>query len=135
MIIEKVNMELLQKMLESSRELNKMKQEIDWIMSTVLGLIDNKDDWRGYKFQQVIKEFNTPGLKWEIIMFKRTGDVWVYDATQPKSNFTIYTSGTGISQTSRRYIRMIYTALPEVVTNLIQVFPQLSERISFFIKV
>ena len=125
-----VSMDQIQQMLDGSQRLNQMKREIDATISMALGFLIKAEVSR-FRYREVIYEFTTPGLKWEIMKWKREA-VGVHARTDSSDNQVVYgfasgnkwaTPGVGIN-----FVQLVHQALPEVLSNLVKVFPSLAGR-------
>ena len=123
-------MEQIQQMLAGSQRLNQMKWEIDATIRMALGFLAEAEVSR-FRYSEVICEFATPGLKWKITKWKREA-VGVDARTDDRADQSVYgyTSGNkwATPEAGINFIRLVHQALPEVLSNLIRVFPSLAGR-------
>ena len=129
-----VSMEQIQQMLAGSQRLNQMKWEIDATIRMALGFL-TKEEVSHFRHSQVICEFATPGLNWKITKWKRECvGIDAHDAGDPLAWFA-YTSTWGSDRMEMKYIQSVHQALPEVLSNLVKVFPSLTGRFAPLLQV
>src|SRR3989344_4570212 len=121
-----VSMDQIQEMLVGSRVLNRMKEEIDTTVSFVLGMLSKKDMSR-FRFNDVVCEFTTSTLRWEVTKNKRVFSVNVWDAKIVDRQIF---NDWGANQIPMGYIQLVYEDLPQLLTHLVELFPSLNERFS-----
>lgn len=120
-------------MLAGSQRLNQMKWEIDATIRMALGFLTKAEVSR-FRYRETICEFSTPGLKWTITKLKRECvSIEADDAENPIAGFA-YTSTWGTDQVQMKHIRIIHRALPEVLTNLVKVFPSLNRLFALLLR-
>ncbi len=122
-----ISWEQLQQILARAQRLNQMKREIDATIRMALGFLTKAEVSR-FRYSEVICEFATPGLNWKIT--KGKGEhvgVYADDAQKPQAWFA-YTSAWGSDRMKMKYIHLVHQALPEVLSNLVKVFPSLAGR-------
>ena len=125
-----VSMDQIQEMLVGSRVLNRMKEEIDTTVSFVLGMVSKKDMSR-FRFNDVVCEFTTSTLRWEVTKNKRVFSVNVWDAKIVDRQIF---NDWGANQIPMGYIQLVYEDLPQLLTHLVELFPSLNERFSPLLK-
>ncbi|MDP2668767.1 MAG: hypothetical protein Q8P07_02965 [bacterium] len=129
-----VSMEQIQQMLVGSQKLNQMKREIDATLRMALGFLTKAEVSR-FCYSEVICEFATSGLNWKITKWKRECvGIDAHDAGDPRAWFA-YTSTWGSDRMEMKYIQLVYQALPNVLTNLVRVFPSLAGRFAPLLQV
>ena len=121
--------ELVQQLLVGSERTNKMRKEIDDFIGMILGFL-NKNDLSRFKHQEVICRFESIGFCWIIEMAKSF--LWVKVTKSLSSDLAydslyLYTYGAGY-QIPLKYVQPIRQGLPDFLTNMRKIFPQLEER-------
>ncbi len=132
-----VSMEQIQQILAGSQRLNQMKWEIDATIRMALGFLTEADVLR-FSYSQVICEFTTPGLKWKITKWKREA-VGVDARIDGFDERAIYGFISGnkwpTPEVGINFVQIVHQALPEVLTNLVRVFPSLTGRFAPLLRV
>jgi len=128
-----VTMEQIQQILAGSQRLNQMKREIDATIRMALGFLTKAEASR-FRYREILCEFSTPGLNWKITKWKRECvGIDAHDAGDPLAWFA-YTSTWGSDQMEMKYIQPVHQALPEVLSNLAEVFPSLAGRFALLLQ-
>jgi hypothetical protein len=129
-----MSMEQIQRILAGSQRLNEMKQEIEALMGMTLGFLTQEEKSR-FRYGEALCEFATPGLNWKITRWKRECiGVEAYDAENPRAGFVYSYTWGGSSRIGMWYIQLVHQALPEVMTNLVKVFPSLAGRFALLLQ-
>jgi len=125
-----VSMEQIQQMLAGSQRLNQMKWEIDATIRMALGFLTKAEVSR-FRYSEVICQFTTPGLNWKITKWKREA-VGIDAYTDGSDEQVVYGFISGnkwaTPEVGMNFVQLIHQALPEVLTNLVRVFPSLAGR-------
>jgi len=129
-----ISAEQVQQLLARSRKLNEMKAEIDTVVGMALGLLAEAELSR-FRRDAVVCEFATHGLGWKVVKMKRGLVVSAYSINDSYIWPTVYDSFLGIDCTAMRYVSLVHRALPDLLTNLIKVFPQLENQLTPFLEV
>ena len=124
-----VSMEQIQQMLAGSQRLNQMKWEIDATIRMALGFLTKAEVSR-FRYSEVICQFTTPGLDWQITKWKRECVDIVAHNAEVSHTFALpaYTSTHGSDYMGMKYTQLVHQALPEILTNLVGAFPPLAGR-------
>jgi len=122
-----VSRQQVSQMLTNSRRLNEMKKEIDVTVGIALGLLTESEVSR-FHYGEVICQFVTSGLNWKVTMLKR-GYILVEAFSLMNAGGFVYSSlHGGASRIGMKWVKFVHWGLPDLLTNLAQVFPDLAGR-------
>jgi len=125
-----VSMEQIQQMLVGSQRLNQMRSEIDATIRMALGFLTKAEVSR-FRYGVVICQFTTPGLNWKITKWKREA-VGVDAYTNNSDEQVVYGFVSGnkwaTPEVGMKFVQLVHQALPDVLTNLVMIFPSLVGR-------
>jgi len=122
-----VSRQQVSQMLTNSRRLNEMKAEIDATVRIALGLLTESEVSR-FHYDEVICQFITSGLNWKVTMLKR-GYILVEAFSLMNADEFIYSSlHSGASRIGMGWVKFVHWGLPDLLTNLAQIFPDLAKR-------
>ncbi len=122
-----VNMKQIQQILAGSQRLNQMKWEIDAIIGIARGFL-TKQDVAHFRYHEIICAFTTPGLSWEIIMCKRDHVGINASVHVGGRGVYAYSADWGSSAIEMSHVQLVHQALPDILTNLVRIFPSLTAR-------
>ena len=122
-----VSRQQVSQMLTNSRRLNEMKEEIDVTVGIALGLLTESEVSR-FRSGEIICQFVTSGLNWKVTMLQR-GYILVEAFSVMNADGFVYSSLHGAaSRIGMGWVKFVHWGLPDLLTNLAQIFPDLAER-------